>query len=81
MKIVMRLELDNPTQMPFWSAMVTHNKEPLMKVVSKTFDPRSKDVYKERFRDAALSVFAELEKEKDQKMIKHLLLNEPENEN
>jgi hypothetical protein len=76
MKIELYLKLDNPTQKPFWCADIKDGDNIVMQVVSKTFEPKEHKAYELAYENVTVRVIKELSQEKNQNIVKHLLINQ-----
>lgn len=82
MRIEIKLAEDKPTQMPYWTAKLIHqdnersDKVVVVEVVSKTFNPLNEVAFKEQYENTVMSMLKHMLKEKDQMMLKHLLIND-----
>lgn len=82
MRIELKLAIDNPTQMPYWTGKLIHqelessDKHVIVEVVSKTFHPENELKFKQEYEKVVDSLMIQMLKEKDQKMLKHLLIND-----
>lgn len=79
MKIVLRIDIDTPTQDPYWIADVTEVRdgrdEIIMQVVSKTFNGRDNRAMLSAYENCTVRVMKELGKNPDRNFIKYMLSN------